>query len=106
MNKNIVSSHQQIGIVNLDKNDFYSDGEYRIKYLKFFGGEPFASISFQDGPIKENGVNGCAIEDLLEIVLHRLIRLQGGDYNCPENAAAIVNIQKAVGHLNARTCRD
>ena len=30
------------------------------------------NIKWQDGPIKENGINGALIEDLLEIIIKRL----------------------------------
>ena len=33
---------------------------------------PVASICFQNGPIKENGVNGCQNEDLIAVVIDRL----------------------------------
>jgi hypothetical protein len=60
-------------------------------------------VFFQNGPIKENGVNGCHQEDLLAIVLHRLQSFQAGDYKCRENALAITKIEEAMHWLNHRT---
>lgn len=63
------------------------------------------TIRFQDGPIKEVGVNGIQIEHLLLIARHRLEDLQSGPYPCIENAGAIEGIISALDQLNARTLR-
>ena len=63
----------------------------------------FARVSFQNGPIQENGINGCHQEDLLAIVLHRLQCFQQGDYACRENALAITKLEEAMHWLNHRT---
>lgn len=63
----------------------------------------FASISFQNGPIGEHGVNGCHNEDLLAIVLHRLQCFQSGAFPCKENEMAILKIEEAIHWLNSRT---
>lgn len=62
-----------------------------------------SAIHFQNGPIQENGVNGCHQEDLLAIVLHRLQSFQAGDFKCRENALAITKIEEAMHWLNHRT---
>ena len=41
-----------------------------------------ADIRFQNGPIKENGVNGCQNEDLIIVVIDRLRGAQQGDFAC------------------------
>ena len=63
----------------------------------------YAQIQFQDGPIKENGVNGIHNEDLLVIVMDRLEGFQSGDYACPENDMAIECLKDALHNLNRRT---
>ena len=65
--------------------------------------EQFASISFQNGPIKENGVNGCHQEDLLVIVIDRLRSFQAGAYKCLPNAIALTKIEEALHWLRSRT---
>ena len=60
-------------------------------------------IHMQEGPIKENGVNGCANEDLLNIVLCRLNCFERGEYACRENALAITKIEEALMWLRKRT---
>lgn len=65
--------------------------------------ELFSSIEFQNGPVKENGVNGIHQEDLLVVVLDRLKSFQAGEYSCRENALAITKIEEAMHWLNHRT---
>ncbi len=63
----------------------------------------FAHVSFQNGPIGENGVNGCHQEDLIAIVIHRLQCFQSGDFRCRENALALTKLEEAMHWLNSRT---
>jgi len=62
-----------------------------------------SQVSFQKGPIKENGVNGCHNEDLLAIVLDRLQSFQAGEWKCRENAIAITKLEEAMHWLGHRT---
>lgn len=59
-------------------------------------------LDFQEGPVKEVGVNGCQNEDVLEILLHRLGQLQKA-FPCRENALAITNIEQGYLWLKRRT---
>lgn len=63
----------------------------------------FGFVKFQNGPIKENGVNGCHQEDLLAIVIDRLRSFQAGEYSCRENALALTKCEEALHWLNHRT---
>jgi len=60
-------------------------------------------ISFQNGPIKENGVNGISNEALLGIVEDRLAGFQSGQFACRENAIALTHVQDAMMWLQRRT---
>ena len=60
-------------------------------------------VFFQNGPIKENGVNGCHQEDLIAIVIDRLQHFQKGDYSCRENALALTKLEEAMHWLRHRT---
>ena len=60
-------------------------------------------VHFQEGPIKENGVNGVANEDLLGMVLRRLEGFQNSEYKCRENACAITKLEEALMWLRKRT---
>lgn len=63
----------------------------------------FGHVYFQNGPVAENGVNGCHQEDLLAIVIHRLQCFQEGEYRCRENAIALTKLEEAMHWLNHRT---
>ncbi len=60
-------------------------------------------VDFQNGPIKEHGVNGIANEDLISIVIDRLQGFQSGDYKCRENAIALTKLEEALLWLRKRT---
>lgn len=63
----------------------------------------YGHIKFQHGSVKEVGVNGCQLEDVLEIAAHRLAAFQVGPYACRENALALTHIQEAIHWLEHRT---
>ena len=65
--------------------------------------ERYCSIGFQNGPIKEFGVNGITQEVLLAIVIDRLRSFQAGPFACRENEAAMVLCQDALDLLQQRT---
>ena len=60
-------------------------------------------IAFQNGPIKEFGVNGVTQEALLAIVCDRLRSFQAGQYSCRENAVALTHLETAQLWLHKRT---
>lgn len=60
-------------------------------------------IDFQDGPVNDNGVNGCHNEDLIAIVIDRLQHFQAGDFKCRENALALTKLEEALHWLRHRT---
>jgi hypothetical protein len=60
-------------------------------------------IGFQNGPIKEAGVNGVTQEALLAIVIDRLRSFQAGQYSCRENAIALTHCEEALMWLQRRT---
>ncbi len=66
-------------------------------------GKELTRIVFQDGPIKEFGVNGVQNEDLIGCVLARLQAFQNGDFKCRENALAITKLEEGLLWLRART---
>ena len=66
-------------------------------------GRNIAHIDFQEGPIKECGINGVANEDLLLMVLTRLEAFQTSPFKCNENQEAIIAINEAIDSLRKRT---
>lgn len=63
----------------------------------------FCNIDFQNGPIKEAGVNGVMNEDLVAIVIDRMRGFQSGDYACRQNAMALVKLEEALMWMRDRT---
>lgn len=63
----------------------------------------FLKLHFQEGPVRENGVNGCTNEDLLRIIIDRLDSFQTGPFPCEENGKAIDNCLEALYWLERRT---
>jgi hypothetical protein len=61
------------------------------------------TVNFQDGPIKEHGVNGIHNEDLIAIVIDRLQGFQSGDYACRDNAIALTKLEESLMWLRNRT---
>lgn len=60
-------------------------------------------VLFQNGPIKEAGVNGITQEALLAIIEDRLVGFQSGPYACADNAEALDHIRAAMECLQRRT---
>lgn len=63
----------------------------------------YISIQFQDGSVQENGVNGCQIEDVIDVLVERLQSLNVPPFNCRENSLAITHLQEAQNWLYRRT---
>lgn len=102
-----VSGERQTFIETLDeKKDGGMHHWYRVgpgKFDKAASNFKITQVYFQKGPIQETGVNGCQNEDLLFMVLHRLVEAQKGTYHCEENRWAIHFIKKALLQLEQRT---
>ena len=60
-------------------------------------------VDFQEGPVKECGVNGIGNEDVLGMILLRLEGFQQTEFACEENVKAIEHIKNALKILRERT---
>lgn len=65
--------------------------------------KPMAEIHFQEGPIKECGINGVHNEDLIAMVVCRLEHFNQSPYRCRENSLAITALEEALLWLRKRT---
>ena len=65
--------------------------------------EVWIDLKFQAGPIQEVGVNGCSIEDVIDVLAARLEGFQRGAFRCRENALAITKLEEAKHWLLERT---
>ena len=61
------------------------------------------AISFQNGPIKEHGLNGVTHEALLAIVIDRLEHFQAGPFACEDDDFALSDCVFALDALQERT---
>lgn len=102
--------------IRIEAQDQPGDGGANHKYIvkgpdfDYGGGVDVAptwgvNLNFQNGPIKEKGVNGLTNEVLLAIVQDRLEGFQRGPFACEENATALMAVQSALAILAARTKR-
>ena len=55
----------------------------------------YTRIKFQEGPIKENGINGLSLEALIAVLIDRLEGFQTGTYKCHDNQMALDHLQGA-----------
>ena len=62
----------------------------------------FIDIVFQHGPPQEVGINGCRVEDVIEVVIQKLLDFQGRELACEENAEALEHLQDACDALVKR----
>jgi len=85
------------------EEDCKYDAPHHFEIITADDVEIVGRINFQEGPIKECGVNGIANEDALIMVLARLEGFQRGKYACRENAIAITKLEEALMWLRKRT---
>ena len=76
---------------------------YRIEYAENGPACSAQEVKFQNGPIKEHGVNGISGEVLLAIVRDRLECFQAGQYACETNQRALEHVVAAMDALASRT---
>lgn len=67
------------------------------------GSQEKCRIEFQNGPIKEFGVNGISQESLIAVLIDRLRCFQAGQYACRENAIALTKLEESLMWLQKRT---
>lgn len=67
--------------------------------------KPFIHIEWQCGSVSENGINGCRVEDVIEVLQNRLLDHQGRSLACEENAEALLHLELAREALVKRRRR-
>jgi len=87
--------------IEFEENCKYAPTDYQILNVKNLC--TLCNIHFQDGGIKDVGLNGIFMEDLLNIVRHRLLEFQKTIFACDMNAEAISGIEVAINALRDRT---
>lgn len=61
----------------------------------------YIHIKLQDGPLKENPVNGCQIDDVIKWCIGTIAKFNT-KIPCPFNGAAILHLKEAVSQLEDR----
>ena len=74
-----------------------------FQVLRVSDGFLLGEIHFQNGAIKESGVNGIMNEDLIAMAIRRLECFQNTKFKCRENAMAITKLEEALMWLRKRT---
>lgn len=77
--------------------------EYLKRYPSKDKGVILQHVKFQEGPIRENGINGVCNEDLLAMVISRLKHFNETEFHCKENYMAITKLEEALLWLRMRT---
>lgn len=90
-------------IICEDEKEQKFNAPHHFKIINVNNDEVVTEINMQEGPIKENGINGASNEDLIAIVIHRLNKFQDSPYNSEFNELAIDAFEKGLGHLRDRT---
>jgi len=67
------------------------------------GPQDAAWIIFQNGPIREFGVNGVTQDALAAIVIDRIRSFQSGPFNCEANERALECFCHGLHHFQTRT---
>lgn len=62
-------------------------------------------IVFQHGNPTEVGINGCRVEDVIEVVIQKLLDFQGRNLACEENRIALEHLSDAQEVLISRRRR-
>lgn len=87
----------------MEEKDFDYNAPHWFNVVRVEDGKLIETIHFQEGPIKECGVNGVMNEDLLIMVIRRLEGFQNSEFKCRENACAITKLEEALLWLRKRT---
>jgi hypothetical protein len=75
---------------------------HHTRTLTVFRG-PYINLSFQDGPIREQGVNGTTNEEVIEVLIDRITSLNQPPFKNAHNDAALDLLRAALGELMTRT---
>lgn len=95
-----------VAIPEVVDQQFGASHTYEVRTRSTLDGfEVLATITFQKGPIKENGVNGVQHIDLLAIIRDRLDSFQAGPFASPANEVTAGFVAAALASDETRTRR-
>jgi hypothetical protein len=88
-------------VIDNDSIQFNAPHDYEI--LQNDNNNMLCKVHFQQGGVKEAGLNGIFMEDLIAICINRLENFQNSDFRCRENAVAITKLEESLMWLRKRT---
>ena len=97
----ITTKYTEIHCENKDEQKYNAPHHFSVREVET--GDILTLVDFQEGPIKEVGVNGVHNEDLIAMVLTRLYSFQESKFACTENEIAIKKLEQALMWLRRRT---
>lgn len=65
-------------------------------------GKLVGRVDFQEGPVKEHGLNGVRDVDVLQMLILRMQGFQTSPFACKETAVALRHLELALKQLNQR----
>ena len=77
-------------------------GMERGQFIVINDNDNTLTFKIQEGPVKENGLNGCQVDDVIEIAQCMVDGLNRV-FSCPENEECIAYLRAARDSLKART---
>ena len=89
--------------ININEDSIEYNAPHHYEILRVPDNQVLAGILFQKGPVKEAGVNGIFMEDLIAICIDRLESFQKSNFSCRENAVAITKLEESLMWLRKRT---
>ena len=85
------------------EKNFNFNAPHLFHVKKSEGHQTLGIVQFQEGPIKEAGVNGICNEDLIAMVICRLEHFNRSEFSSRDNAMAITKLEEAMLWLRKRT---
>lgn len=82
---------------NWFKETVYPQGNYIV----IDGHKNSITFKIQNGPIKENGVNGCQVDTIVDVAI-RIIKKLNDDFPCTENYVCLSHLNGALDALKMR----
>ena len=99
----LIGTARHTAVMAMD-NKGAGNANHRYQIINAKSQKVLDEIHFQDGPIKEAGINGIHNEDLIAIVIDRMEGFQNSEFGCAENAMAMIKLEE--GRMTCESCHE
>lgn len=96
----VYTDHNGVAVNAISKTSSGEDVEGHLYYV--LHGATTSELRFQNGPVRDHGVNGLTNEALLAALIHRTKYLNA-KFPCRENSIAITKMEEVLMWLERRT---